>query len=636
MKKLLLLLTVIVTGISAVAQQVSYSRLQIQPESPRPGSNITFNYQPESATFKKQPTLTAAIYYFIGKRMEASELQLKKNKTNWTGNFQLPDSAAAFFVKIVAGKETDNNDKKGYAFFVMDDSGEPIKESYYSMWNFYRGSGERMGFEPDEKKADYYFNKYYDQGLPKDASFNETITYYQQKKDSTALINYLADLPSDPNIIEDDLFQAPFFADRYGNKPLSKLLTAYLKLKYPDGSWKVRELYPRFNAEKTAAGKAALLDSFKNSIKGAPQEWQKNVITNIESNIAVMHGREGNLSKAREIVETNQKGINLASMLNSIAWNAAEKGANLEEAAKISKQSLEVLDLEKKALSNKPSYNTRTDYLKELDEAEGMFSDTYAYILYQQGNYKEGFKYMQRSIDLVGTGSSEYNERYALLLEKEKGAAKALDFLEKSVIKGAYSSGMKKQLETLYTASKKKQPFDQYFDGLTQQMKENKMKELRASILNEPAPDFKLKDLNGGEVSLASLKGKVVVVDFWATWCGPCIASFPAMYTAQQKHAKNPDVVFLFVNTWEQAEDKKKNVEEFFKGKPYSFTQHALDTEDKMVSSFKVDGIPTKFILDKNGKVRFKSVGYGGNESQTVDEISAMIQLAEEASSASN
>ncbi|MBU7576536.1 MAG: hypothetical protein KAF40_00600, partial [Flavihumibacter sp.] len=248
MKKLLLLLTAIATGISAIAQQVSYSRLQIQPESPRPGSKITFNYQPESATFKKQPILTAAIYYFIGKRMEASELQLKKNKTNWTGNFQLPDSAAAFFVKIVAGKETDNNDKKGYAFFVMDDSGEPIKESYYSMWNFYRGSGERMGFEPDEKKANYFFEKYYEQGLPKDASFNEKITYYQQKKDSAAVINYLADLPSDPNIKEDDFFQAPFFADRYGNKPLSKLLTAYLKLKYPDGSWKVRELYPRFNA----------------------------------------------------------------------------------------------------------------------------------------------------------------------------------------------------------------------------------------------------------------------------------------------------------------------------------------------------------------------------------------------------
>jgi len=636
MKKLLLLLVAFITGISAIAQQVSYSRLQIEPESPRAGNTITVNYQPELASFKKQPILTAAIYYSIEKRMEASELQLKKNKTNWTGTFKLPDSAVAFFVKIVAGKETDNNDKKGYAFFVMDASGEPIKESYYSMWNFYRGNGRMMGFEADEKKASFYFEKYYEQGLPKDADFNETITYYQQKKDSAAVINYLADLPSDPNIKEDDLFQAPFFADRFGNKPLGKLLTAYLKLKYPDGSWKVRELYPRFNAKKTATEKAAMLDSFKNSIKGEPQEWQKLVITNIESNIAVMHGMEGNLSKAREMAESTRKGINLASMLNSIAWNAAEKGANLEEAAKISKQSLEVLETEKKEMKNKAIYYTSTDHLKNLEEMEGMFSDTYAYILYQQGNYKEGFKYMQRSIDLVGTGSSEYNERYALLLEKEKGAVKALDFLEKSVVKGAYSSGMKKQLETLYASSKKKQPFDQYFDGLTQQMKEKKMQELRASILNEPAPDFKLKDLNGGEVSLASLKGKVVVVDFWATWCGPCIASFPAMYTAQQKHAQNPDVVFLFVNTWEQAEDKKKNVEEFFKGKPYSFTRHALDTEDKMVSSFKVNGIPTKFILDKNGKVRFKSVGFGGNESQAVDEISAMIQLADEVSNTSN
>ncbi len=636
MKKLLLLLVAFISGIAAIAQQVSYSRLQIQPESPRAGNTVTISYQPESATFKKQNLLTAAIYYSIGKRSEASELQLKKNKTSWTGNFKLPDSAAAFFIKIVAGKETDNNDKKGYAFFVMDESGEPLKEAYNSMWRFYRGGGEMMGFEPDDKKANYYFEKYYEQGLPKEADFNETITYYQQKKDSAALINYLADIPSDPKLTDDDLYIASFHADRFGNKPLGKLLTAYFKLKYPDGSWKFRELYPRFNAKKTAIEKAAMLDSFKNSIKGEPQEWQKNVITNIESNIAVMHGREGNLSKALELAEATRKGINLATMLNSIAWNAAEKGENLEEAAKISKKALDVLELEKREMKNKAIYATRTDHLKNLEEMEGMFADTYAFILYQQGNYKEGFKYMQRSIDIVGTGSSEYNERYALLLEKEKGASKAMAFLEKAVVDGAYSSGMKKQLETLYSASKNKQPFDQYFDGLTKQMKEKKMKELRASILNEPAPDFKLKDLNGGEVSLASLKGKVVVVDFWATWCGPCIASFPAMYTAQQKYAQNPDVVFLFVNTWEQAEDKKKNVEEFFKGKPYSFTQHALDTEDKMVSSFKVDGIPTKFILDKNGKIRFKSVGFGGNESQAVDEVVAMILLAEEASNASN
>jgi thiol-disulfide isomerase/thioredoxin len=636
MKKLLLLLVVFSACISAIAQQVNYSRLQIEPESPRAGNTITLSYQPESAAFKKQSVLMAAIYYSIGKRMEASELLLKKNKTGWTGNFQLPDSAVAFYVKVLAGKETDNNDKKGYAFFVVDEKGEPLKQAYYSMWNFYRGEGRMAGFDADSKKADYYFDKYYEQGLSKDAGFNETITYYRHKKDTVALINYLADLTGNPATSDENLYEASFYADQYGNKPLGKALIAYNKLRYPDGGWNVRELYPKFNAAKTASAKNAMLDSFKATIKGEPSEWQKRVITNIQSNIANLHAMEGNLGKAYEVASSGRSGISLASMLNSIAWNAAEKGQQLDEAAKISKKSLEVLEQEKKEMKNKAANYTNSDYLKELEQAEGMFSDTYAYLLYQQGNYKEGFKYMQRSIDIVGTGSSEYNERYALLLEKEKGASKALAFLEKAVVDGAYSSGMKKQLETLYAGAKKKQPFDQYFDGLTKQMKEKKLQELRASIMNEPAPDFKLKDLNGGEVSLASLKGKVVVVDFWATWCGPCIASFPAMYTAQQKHAQNQDVVFLFVNTWEQAEDKKKNVEEFFKGKPYSFSRHALDTEDKMVGSFKVEGIPTKFILDKNGKVRFKSVGFGGNESQAVDEISAMIQLAEEASTVSN
>ena len=80
MKKLLLLLVAFITGISAIAQQVSYSRLQIEPESPRAGNTITVNYQPELASFKKQPILTAAIYYSIGKRMEASELQVKKKQ----------------------------------------------------------------------------------------------------------------------------------------------------------------------------------------------------------------------------------------------------------------------------------------------------------------------------------------------------------------------------------------------------------------------------------------------------------------------------------------------------------------------------------------------------------------------------
>lgn len=115
--------------------------------------------------------------------------------------------------------------------------------------------------------------------------------------------------------------------------------------------------------------------------------------------------------------------------------------------------------------------------------------------------------------------------------------------------------------------------------------------------------DFKLKDLNGKEVSLSDYKGKKVFLNFWATWCPPCKAEMPEMEKLYQE-TKDSDLVILAVNL----DEDKDTVQKFMSSNKYNFPV-LLDIDNIVASKYEVISIPTSFFIDKEGNIDDKHIG---------------------------
>lgn len=123
-------------------------------------------------------------------------------------------------------------------------------------------------------------------------------------------------------------------------------------------------------------------------------------------------------------------------------------------------------------------------------------------------------------------------------------------------------------------------------------------------VARHAAPDFVVEDLRGGNAGLKDYKGKVVLLNFWATWCMPCRAEMPSMETLWQKY-KEQDFVIVAISI---DEGSKKRVETFTKIFDLSFPV-LLDPESKVNDLYKVSNMPTSFLIDRNGKVISRIVG---------------------------
>ncbi|MBU6412235.1 MAG: TlpA family protein disulfide reductase [Planctomycetes bacterium] len=132
------------------------------------------------------------------------------------------------------------------------------------------------------------------------------------------------------------------------------------------------------------------------------------------------------------------------------------------------------------------------------------------------------------------------------------------------------------------------------------------------------APDWTLMDKDGNEVKLSSLRGNIVMMDFWATWCGPCKAAMPGVQKMHEKFA-DKNVKIYGVNMAER-DDGTKARKYFADNK---FTYGLLMGGDNVANQYKVRGIPTFYLIGKDGKILFSGSGFS---SKTEKELETIIE----------
>ena len=136
-----------------------------------------------------------------------------------------------------------------------------------------------------------------------------------------------------------------------------------------------------------------------------------------------------------------------------------------------------------------------------------------------------------------------------------------------------------------------------------------------------PAPGFKLANRAGGELSLDGLKGQVVMINFWASWCGPCRQEFPAL---DQIYAKYKPMGFQMIAI--NVESEKADAEKFLGKTPVSFPI-LFDPDNKVSGSYGVSAMPTTFLVDRQGRLRWQHRAYKpGDEAKYIEQIRAMLR----------
>jgi thiol-disulfide isomerase/thioredoxin len=604
------------------------------PERPQVGQTVSFTYTPQTTSLAQDSTLEGRYVRYGAPNMmhisQPTSLTLARNGKEYEGKVYIPKKDVVgvmlLFRNSKLPQRVDASNGRFYVIPVCDAAGRIVphatggQASVFTRTHFPGESGVRP--DPNWIVTLYTHELWQNPDLRPQYWSDLLAARIKQRKPGygpAVKADIEAYLASRPSPTATELTAAAGLYESMGDFPKAKALRERLKNIEPAGSLVQKDRAMAVRTEPDWTRKKTAYQAFRNEFPTSPYLPPLTVM------MTDGYYKQNDIRGLVAFVEGQPDAQIDVLMLNTIAFQMADERRSLPEAEQLIKRALTVLKTQPKPATVTGNWEV------EKKNRHRQLMNTYARVLEQQGKYADAYTAYQDVMnpDDMDNSDARTNERYFLCALQTNHATDARPMAEAAVQAGRATPRLKTTLRDWYAKQPGNSPAkaDAYLSDLEADLRADLRDELQQKLINEPAPAFALTDLLGRTISSSAFKGKVIVLDFWATWCGPCIASFPAMQQAQTKFQNDPNVRFLFVNTREGGPVQR--VHDFMNKHPYNFVV-PLDGQQKVANAYKVQGIPTKVVIGPDGRVRYRHVGYSGNPETTVDELTTVVEMLKE------
>ena len=623
MKKLL----VVVLFFFTVLVNAQEERVKQLPIKPTINDIVSITYLPKNQplAIKNLRDLNIVIVFWKEHDYIMKIIPMLRDGDNFTVNITFPsDSVVYITYKFISETELDNNDYQWWESFVYNSKGVEVQGGHYqkalsSLLDY--DLTRRISVAETLKEIDRELELYPNNILAKQTKWindyrrstddtekkeirkeiRNAYDKWKNHEETTRYIVYAA------NVAEmDDLLI--LIKDYYMKKnPASKLI------KLIDASL--------ITNEKDPDKQITLIKNYVKNNKEQDYEHKDMFIATLYDHYVAI---QDNNSIKELLKNYDFKDDNYAINLVDIELGRNLNFVELEEFVDRAIERLVLSDV-----SSRPAYMLEFSFLRDRDFKIGVLSAMKGKLMFELGDTLQATHYLDLYYKNILGERHDYNSLYVECLVKNGLYEDALAVSSDIIRRDRFLPGVEKYYEAAY--------INVYgsVDGFEERLKKDMAErekiqkaDLWRNRINQPLPNFSIKNMDGNLVTPSDLKGKIVIIDFWAVWRGPCRVELPFFQKAYDKYKDNKNVIFFAINTKEKLEEKERTpfIKSFINSNNYTFPVLMDEPELNLAARLGVEILPTKFAIDQNGNIQFSSIGFYG-EDEMLKEIDRWIEL---------